>query len=59
MVAILVFTFSVDKVIAPDIMPGSVDVKVLLDNDEVEVSEATRSPGTIVTMHTHPKLFAY
>jgi quercetin dioxygenase-like cupin family protein len=59
MVAILVFTFSVDKVIAADMMPGSADVKVLLDNDEVKVSEATRSPGTIVPMHAHPKFFAY
>jgi len=57
--AILVFTFSVDKVIAADMMPGSSDVKVLLDNDEMKVSEATRSPGTIVPMHTHPKFFAY
>ena len=31
----------------------------VLDNDEVKVSEATRSPGTIVPMHTHPKFFAY
>ena len=57
--AILVFTFSVDKVIAADMMPGSSDVKVLLDNDEMKVSEATRTPGTIVPMHTHPKFFAY
>ena len=57
--AILVFTFSVDKVIAADMMPGSSDVKVLLDNDEMKVSEATRTPGTIVPMHKHPKFFAY
>ena len=57
--AILVFTFAVDKVIAADMMPGSSDVKVLLDNDEMKVSEATRTPGTIVPMHTHPKFFAY
>ena len=57
--AILVFTFSANEVIAGDMMPGSTDVKVLLDNDEVKVSDATRSPGTIVPMHTHPKFFAY
>jgi quercetin dioxygenase-like cupin family protein len=57
--AILVFTSSAKKVIAGDMMPGSSDVKVLLDNDEFKVSEATRPPGTIVAMHTHPKFFAY
>ena len=57
--AIMLFAFSTNKVIAGDMMPGSSDVKVLLDNDEVKVSEATRSPGTIVPMHTHPKFFAY
>ena len=57
--AIVVFTFSANEVIAGDMMPGSTDVKVLLDNDEVKVSDATRSPGTIVPMHTHPKFFAY
>ena len=56
---IVVFTFSTSTVMAGDMMPGSSDVKVLLDNDEVKVSEATRSPGTIVPMHTHPKFFAY
>ena len=56
---ILVFTFSTNTAMAGDMMPGSADVKVLLDNDEVKVSEATRSPGTIVPMHTHPKFFAY
>jgi len=39
MVAILVFTFSVDKVIAADMVPGLADVKLLLDNDEVKVSD--------------------
>jgi quercetin dioxygenase-like cupin family protein len=57
--AIVVFTFSTNKAIAGDMMPGSADVKVLLDNDELKVSEATRSPGTIIPMHTHPKFFAY
>ena len=57
--AIMLFAFSPNKVIAGDMMPGASDVKVLLDNDEVKVSEATRSPGTIVPMHTHPKFFAY
>jgi quercetin dioxygenase-like cupin family protein len=59
LVLTMVFTLSANKVIADDMMPGSADVKVLLDNDEVKVSEATRSPGTIVPMHTHPKFFAY
>ena len=36
MVAILVFTFSVGKVIAADMMPGSSDVKILLENDELK-----------------------
>ena len=55
----VVFAFSTNTVMAADMMPGSSDVKVLLDNDEVKVSEATRSPGTIVPMHTHPKFFAF
>jgi len=55
----VVFTFSMNTAMAADMMPGSSDVKVLLDNDEVKVSEATRSPGTIVPMHTHPKFFAF
>ena len=55
----VVFTFSMTTAMAADMMPGSSDVKVLLDNDEVKVSEAIRSPGTIVPMHTHPKFFAY
>ena len=56
----LILGFTVNKAMARDIMPTSSDVKVLLDNDEVKVSEATRSPGTIVPMHTHPpKFMAY
>ena len=56
----LILGFTVNKAMAGDIMPTSSDVKVLLDNDEVKVSEATRSPGTIVPMHTHPpKFMAY
>ena len=55
----LVLGFITNTAMAGDMMPGSSDVKVLLDNDEVMVSEATRSPGTIVPMHTHPKFFAY
>ena len=55
----LVLGFTTNTGVAGDMMPGSSDVKVLLDNDEVKVSEATRSPGTIVPMHTHPKFFAY
>jgi len=55
----MVLSFSVNKVMSGDMMPGSSDVKVLLDNDDVKVSEAVRSPGTIVAMHTHPKFFAY
>ena len=35
------------------------NVKVLLDNDQVRVVEATRQPGTMVPMHTHPKFVAY
>ena len=54
-----VFAFSTNWAMAGDMMPGSSDVKVLLDNDELKISEATRSPGTIVPMHTHPKFFAF
>ena len=56
---VVLFSFSANNAIAGDMMPGSTDVKVLLDNDEMKVSEATRAPGTIVPMHTHPKFFAY
>ena len=55
----LIICFNISTVSAGDMMPGSADVKVLLDNDEMKVSEATRTPGTIVPMHTHPKFFAY
>ena len=55
----LVLTYTSGTVMAGDMMPGSTDVKVLLDNDEMKVSEATRTPGTIVPMHTHPKFFAF
>ncbi len=57
--AALIFGYSATQAIAKDMMPGSVDVKVLLNNDKVKVSEAVRSPGTIVPMHTHPTFFAY
>jgi quercetin dioxygenase-like cupin family protein len=56
---ILVFTVSANKVHAGDMMPGSADVKILLYNDEIKISEATRAPGTLVPMHTHPKFFGY
>ncbi len=55
----LIFGLTATQAIAGDMMPGSTDVTVLLDNDELKVSEATRTPGTIVPMHTHPKFFAY
>jgi quercetin dioxygenase-like cupin family protein len=55
----MLFVLTMSTSLAGDMMPGSADVKVLLDNDEVKVSEATRSPGTKVPMHTHPKFFAY
>ena len=55
----LIIYFNIITAPAGDMMPGSVDVKILLDNYEMKVSEATRSPGTIVPMHKHPKFFAY
>ena len=33
--------------------------KVLLENDDVRVTEAIRPPGTKVPMHTHPAYVAY
>ena len=51
--------FTANNVIAEDMMPKSAEVKVLLDNDKVRVSEARRPPGTIVPMHSHPTLVAY
>jgi quercetin dioxygenase-like cupin family protein len=56
---ILVLGFAVKTTVAEDMMPKSAEVKVLLDNDQVRVSEARRPPGTIVPMHTHPTLVAY
>ena len=56
---ILVLGFAVKTTVAEDMMPGSAEVKVLLDNDQVRVSEARRPPGTVVPMHTHPTLVAY
>ena len=55
----LIIGFSMNTAMAGDMMPGSSDVKVLLDNDQIKVSEAVRPPGTIVPMHTHPKFLAY
>ena len=55
----LVLGFATTQAPAGDMMPGSAEVKVLLDNDQVKVSEAVRPPGTIVPMHTHPRFFAY
>ncbi len=55
----LVLGFTANKTMAEDMMPGSAEVKVLLDNDQVRVSEARRPPGTVVPMHTHPTLVAY
>jgi quercetin dioxygenase-like cupin family protein len=56
----LVLGFTAQSVMAADQMPASAeDVKVLLENDEVRVVEATRKPGTKVPMHTHPRLIAY
>ena len=51
--------FSANTAIAEEMMPGSAEVKVLLDNDQIRVSEARRPPGTIVPMHSHPTLVAY
>ena len=56
---ILVLGFAVKTTVAEDMMPGSAEVKVLLDNDKVRVSEARRPPGTVVPMHSHPTLVAY
>ncbi len=55
----LALVFDTKPAIAGDMMPESSDVKVLLDNDRVRVSEATRYPGTKVPMHTHPPYLAY
>lgn len=59
MLVTLALGFSTNTAMADDTMPGSAHVKVLLDNDQVRVSEARRPPGTIVPMHTHPTLIGY
>jgi quercetin dioxygenase-like cupin family protein len=59
LVATLVLGFAVQTALAGEMMPKSSDVKVLLENDMVRVAEATRKPGTVVPMHTHPRLIAY
>jgi quercetin dioxygenase-like cupin family protein len=63
MMSVLVIAFVVgfapQAALSADKMPAAADVKVLLDNDDVRVVEATRKPGTIVPMHTHPRLIAY
>ena len=56
----LVLGFATKTAMAADPMPAATaNVKVLLDNDRVRVVEATRPPGTIVPMHTHPTYLAY
>jgi len=55
----LVLAFSAGTIMAADAMPESGDVKVLLENDDVRVARASRPPGTVVPMHTHPAYVAY
>jgi quercetin dioxygenase-like cupin family protein len=59
LVVTLSLGFASQVAIAGEEMPVTKDVKVLLDNDRVEVVEVNRSPGTVVPMHTHPTLIAY
>ena len=50
---------SAGNLIAADKMAEDPNVKVLLENDQVRVFEAKRSPGTKVPMHEHPKMVVY
>jgi quercetin dioxygenase-like cupin family protein len=60
LLAALALGFASNTAIAGDVMPTSEgNVKVLLENEQVRVVEATRHPGTKVPMHTHPTLIAY
>ena len=60
LVAALALDFTTKPAVAGEQMSTSAgNIKVLLDNDHVRVVEATRHPGTIVPMHTHPTLVAY
>ena len=55
----LVLAFSAGTIMAADAMPEDTNVKVLLENDDVRVARASRPPGTVVPMHTHPAYVAY
>lgn len=55
----LAMCFAASTAIAADPMGKDPNVKVLLENDEVRVFEAVRSPGTKVPMHEHPKMVVY
>ena len=59
LVVSLSLVFSMNTAMAADQMTATEHVKVLLDNDQVRVTEAKRPPGTVVPMHSHPTLIAY
>jgi quercetin dioxygenase-like cupin family protein len=58
-VVTLTWGFPGNTVIAADQLQADPNVKVLLENDEVRIFEATRSPGTKVPMHEHPTMAVY
>ena len=51
--------FAAKTAMSADPVTASKHVKVLLENEDVRVSEAIRPPGTVEPMHTHPAYVAY
>lgn len=61
MLSLMMFMATVQKGIAQEKMekwPG-VTIKVLTDNDQVNISEVTFDPGAVAEWHSHPQYTAY
>ncbi|SHG71174.1 Mannose-6-phosphate isomerase, cupin superfamily [Flavobacterium fluvii] len=61
MLSVILFMATVQKGIAQEKVekwPG-VTIKVLTDNDKVNVSEVTFNPGAVAEWHSHPQYAVY
>lgn len=59
LLACLTWGFAAKTTMAQDLSTFSQGAVMLLENDRVRVSEATRHPGEKEPMHTHPAYVAY
>ena len=58
-IVVLAICLSGVETMAADPLKADPNVKVLVENDQVRIFEATRSPGTKVPMHEHPTMAVY